>query len=51
MDRIAPTRTTHHYCQFSGGGDIHIYKTDFSTPLVFASPTAGDTELTEPDEG
>lgn len=51
VKRCKSTKTTEHYCEFSGGGDIYICNKNISTPLVFTSPTAGETELAQPDEG
>ena len=51
VHRFVPTKATRYYCEFSGSGNIHIYNADLSTPLVFVSRTAGNTESTEPDEG
>ena len=50
VKRCKSAKTTEHYCEFSGGGDIYIYR-NISTPLVFTSPAAGETELAQPDEG
>ena len=48
VNRCDSVKTTNHYCEFSGGGDVYISKGDVSIPLVFVSPTI--EELTEPDE-
>lgn len=47
VKRCKSGKTTEHYCEFSGGGDIYICNKNISTPLVF---TAGETELDQPDE-
>lgn len=48
VNRCNSTKTTNHYCQFSGGGDIYISKKNVSVPLVFVSCT--HEVLTERDE-
>ena len=48
VNKYDSVKTTNHYCEFSGGGDIYISKGDVSIPLVFVSPTV--EELDESDE-
>lgn len=42
-------KTSPHYCQFSGGGDLCVTK-DVSSPLVFIAPTDEELPATELDE-
>ena len=44
VDRVDATKTTHHFCQFSGGGDIYITK-DLSS-LVFVTPINNNSSPT-----
>ena len=48
VNRCDSVKTTNHYCEFSGGGDVYISKTNVSVPLVFVSSTV--EESTEPAE-
>lgn len=44
-------KTTNHYCEFSGGGDLCISKSDLSIPLVVVLPPVEDSnEPSESDE-
>ena len=38
------TKKTHHYCQFSGGGDLYITKRVQPQPLVFLGATQTDDD-------
>ena len=46
---IDPTKTTEHYCQFSGGGDLCVTK-NVKLPLVILSPT-DEVDTTALDQG
>ena len=48
VERCDSAKTTKHYCEFSGGGDIFISRKDVSVPLVFVSPAVA--KMTGPDE-
>ena len=45
VERLDSTKTSHHYCEFSGGGDLFVTK-EVKLPLVFLVPSAfTDDEL------
>lgn len=44
--RFNSKRVKHHYCEFSGGGDIYLWKNSISKPLIFSVPTDGDGDTT-----
>lgn len=52
--RLAGTKTSHHYCEFSRGGDLCINKeVNYNLPLVFHFPgavTYDELNKAEPDE-
>ena len=43
-----PSKTSYHFCEFSGGGNIYITK-DISSFLVFVVPTDEDLPTTDKD--
>ena len=47
---VDSTKTLHHYCQFSGGGDLCVTK-DVKPPLVIVSPTDEVDTTTALDQG
>ena len=49
VEKCHVVKTSTHYCQFSGGGDLYITK-DVSLPLVFIPPT-DDTDEELPANG
>ena len=50
VHRVDPTKTTEHYCQFSGGGDLCVTK-NVAPPLVIVSPTDEVDTTTALDQG
>ena len=49
VDIVDSSKTPHHYCQFSGGGDLCVTK-DVKPPLVILSPT-DEVDTTALDQG
>ena len=46
VKKFTAKRTTHHYCKFSGEGDIYLWNKSISKPLIFSGPTDGDGDTT-----